>query len=514
MTQPQPTTPLSRPEALTLGGLAAVKVAVHLASTPGYGIFRDEYYYLACARHLAWGYVDHPPLSIALLALLTGLFGDSVWTLRIPMALLGALTVVLTGLIARRLGGGLFAVALAGLAALVAPTLLGMSAFYSMNSLDLFFWACAVYVLAGILREDRPQGWLLFGLIAGLGLMNKFSMAFLGFGVVAGLLLTPHRKHFLDWHLYAGGAIAVVLYLPNLWWQVTHDFAMFEFMRNASSFKNAPISPLQFFLGQVLEFHPLNALLCIAGLGFAAFHPAGRAWRFIAVAFAAIFLVFAFTNGKIYYLAPAYALAYPLGALALERFTAGRTRARAAVLCLLAGTGLILLPLALPLLPPSTTQDYLAFVGLGPRTGERNAGGAPLPQHLSDRFGWPEMAGFFAKAYDALPEAQRQRCQILVGNYGEAGALEYHGAALGLPMPLCAHNNYYYWGLGATGSDTMLVFSGIPPEKLGEYFEQVTEVGRFDHPFAMPYETDKPLYLCEGLKQPLTDVWPQLRRFI
>jgi hypothetical protein len=203
--QQQPTAPLSRPEALTLGGLAAMKVAVHLASTPGYGIFRDEYYYLACARHLDWGYVDHPPLSIALLALLTGLFGDSVWTLRIPMALMGALTVVLTGLIARRLGGGLFAVALAGLAALVAPTLLGISAYFSMNSLDLFFWACAVYVLVGILRDDRPQGWLLFGLIAGLGLMNKFSMAFLGFGVVAGLLLTPYRKHFLDWRLYAGG---------------------------------------------------------------------------------------------------------------------------------------------------------------------------------------------------------------------------------------------------------------------------------------------------------------------
>lgn len=506
--------PLSRGAWLTLGLLALAKVSVHLASTPGYGIFRDEYYYLACARHLDWGYVDHPPLSIVLLAMLTGIFGDSVWTLRIPMALVGAGTVVLTALVARRLGGGTFAMALAGAAALVAPTLLGISAYYSMNSLDLFFWACAVLVLLRILQQDWPQGWLLFGLVAGLGLMNKFSMAFLGFGVAVGLLLTPHRKYYLSWQLYAGGALALLIYMPNLLWQFTHDFAMFEFMHNASSFKNAPNPPLIFLLGQVIEFHPFNALLCVAGLGFALFHPAGRQWRAVALIFVTIFLVFAFTNGKNYYLAPAYVLAYPLGALAVEYASAGWRRVQGALLAALCLGGLITLPVALPLLPPQMTQQYMATIGLAPHAGERAAEHAPLPQHLADRFGWPEFASFVAEAYHRLPAEQQQHCQILVGNYGEAGALEYYGKALGLPAPLCAHNSYYYWQQPDEHGDTMLLFTPIPQERLLEYFDKVTEVGRFVHPFAMPYETNRPLYLCEGVRKPFSGVWPQLRHFI
>lgn len=493
---------------------AGLKVALHAATAPGYGIFVDELYYLDCARYLDWGYVDHPPLSVALLAGIVLLFGDSLWALRLPIAFLGGATIVLVGLIARGLGGGAFAQGLAALSCLAAPILLGLGNFYSMNAIDLFLWAAAGLLLVIILRDHRPGLWIPFGLLAGVGLMNKLSMGFLGAALAVALLLTPERRHFKHWQLYAGGALALLLFLPNIVWQFRNDFATLEFMRNAASDKNMPLTALEFSLAQFIEMHPFNALVWGAGLYFAFAREAGRPWRVFAWIWIALYLFFALTQSKPYYLAPAYLLLLPLGALAWERFTEGRHRARIGLAALLVVGGAASAPLALPLLPIERFIAYQAATGIKPMPAEVGHAGALLPQHFADRFGWPELAAFIGEAYQELPEELRAECDILVDSYGAAGALNYHGKAHGLPEPLATQNNHWIWGRGRESGPVYLVYrSGMTREDLLVYFDEVEELGRFTHPYVLPYRNDIPLYLCTGPNTSLRTLWPVLRRF-
>jgi 4-amino-4-deoxy-L-arabinose transferase-like glycosyltransferase len=511
MTPHTPPSPLAL-RALAL--LAATKALLHIVTAGGYGIFRDELYYLDCARHLDWGYVDQPPLSIFLLWILTGLFGDSLWALRVPVALLGGATVFVVGLATRALGGARFAQALAALAFLIAPTLLGIGNYYSMNAIDLLVAALLAWILARILCEDRPGLWPLFGLIAGVGLLNKFSTALLGAAVVGALLLGPGRRHFREPRLYLGGAIALAIYLPNVIWQFANDFAMLEFMRNAANFKNMATSPPRYLLGQFVEFHPLNALLWGGALAFALAGGPGRRLRPYVFVWLLLFALFALTNGKVYYLAPAYAFIFPAGAIAWEHWLRHRPRLRPAFTGLLAGGGALLAPLAVPLLPVDTYIQYQATLGISPQAAEHSQLNAPLPQHFADRFGWEALVDFVAAEVDRLPEADRARSVILVANYGEAGALNHLGRGRGLPPVLCGHNNHWLWGTGGMEPEVFLVYRNEGPEQLAAFFGEIVEVGRFSHPHVMPYQNDRPLLLCRKPKAPLAEVWPRLKMYI
>jgi 4-amino-4-deoxy-L-arabinose transferase-like glycosyltransferase len=257
---------LDRYDALILAGFALVKIAVHLCTVLPYGMFRDEFYYLDCANHLDWAYVDQPSLSIFLLAAMRAVFGDGLLAVRLPVILAGAGTVVMAGLIAREMGGNRFARFLACLLALISPIVLAMSSFYSMNAFDLLFWAVGAWLLARIFRTGDGRLWPWFGLVAGFGIENKWSMGFFGAALVVALALTEHRKFFRDPRLWIGGAIALALFVPNLVWQATHQFATFEFMRNAAMGKNAANTPWSYAAGQLLLMHPLNAILAVAGL--------------------------------------------------------------------------------------------------------------------------------------------------------------------------------------------------------------------------------------------------------
>ena len=231
-----------------------------------YDFFRDEFYYIACSNHLDWGYVDQPPLSIAALWLNRKILGDSLFALRFPTAVASAALVYLTALIVKELGGGRKAQALVCLSIIIAPIYLILDDFYSMNAFELLFWTGAALILIRILNTGNQKLWLLFGLIAGFGLQNKHSMAFFGLSIVVGLLLSRHRKHFSGKWIWLGGAIAALIFMPNLIWQATHGWASLEFMQNAQRLKSPHLSILGFLLNQVLFQHPVALPLWAIGL--------------------------------------------------------------------------------------------------------------------------------------------------------------------------------------------------------------------------------------------------------
>jgi hypothetical protein len=524
---PVPPAPLNLRDVLFLGAFALAKLVAHLVSVLfiRYGWFGDELYYLDCARHLAWGYVDHPPLAMALLALWTGVFGDGLLAVRLPAYLLGAGTVFTAGLITRELGGRRFAQGLTCLAVLIAGVYLATDSFYSMNAPDKLFWALAIYLVVRIVRRDQPRLWLLFGVVAGLGLLNKYSMGFLGLGLGAGMLLTAQRRQLRSPYLWGGAGIAVLIFLPHLIWEMVHGWPSIEFMHNAMAYKIVGLPLPQFLLGQVLEGHPANLLLWLGGLvvGLLARDGGLRArddgrplrdsglGRMLSLSFLAIFLLLALSGAKVYYLAPAFLLVLPPGAVWFEGLTESHRHWRAVLPAVMVVTGLLVAPMAMPLLRPATYLRYQAALGFGPPVEEHGAQGA-FPQHLGWRFGWPELVEEVARVYDALPPEQRARCGIFSDGYGGAGAINRLGRDYGLPRAICGQNSHWLWGpRDCDGSVMIVCTSSGAREWLGRIFASVEEQGRLRHPYVPAYANDRVIFLCRDAREPLADLWPQLK---
>jgi hypothetical protein len=495
--------------------LSAVKLALHLSLANRYGYFRDELYFLDCGRHLDWGYVDHAPL-IGLLARIALWLGGSLFVLRGLAGLAGAGLVALTMLIAWRLGGDRFAQGLAGLAVLVVPGYLGGDGLFTMNGFERLLWTAAVYTLIRILQTRDPRLWLLFGVLLGLGLMNKHSTVFFGFALLCGLLLTPDRRLLQSPGPWLAAGLALLLFLPNLLWQVHHDFPTLEDLRNVSRIgKNVVLGPVDFVAQQILLMHPLLAPLWLAGL-VALWRGHERRYRALAWTFLVFFVTMFAMKGKNYYLAPMYPMLFAAGAVALEsglarwRPTAGRAWPRAALVVVVAAGGLLIAPLALPLLSPERYVAYESALGITPpKTEVRHSG--PLPQHFADQFGWQELTADVARVYQALPFEERSHAAIFANNYGEAGAINLFGPRYGLPAALCPHQTHFYWGTQGFRGDVLIVLQREKAE-LETACASVEEAGAHAHPWGMPME-NTPIFVCRGLKTPLDVLWPKLKRW-
>jgi hypothetical protein len=490
--------------------IAGLKLGFHLLTARGHGIFRDELYYLACAAHPDWGYVDHPPLSIWLLWLETALFGDSLFAIRLVPALAGAASVFIAGRVARELGGGRAAQRLAALATFGVPFLLAISHFYSMNVLEWLLWSVLAWLAARALRRGDGSGWLAFGAVAGLALLNKLQIVAWAGGLVLGLAATRERHHLARPGLWLGGALAALLFAPHLLWQLHRGWPTLEFIANASTGKIYHASPFEFFSGQIVLLGPWNAPVWLLGLGALLFAPAFARFRALGLAWLVSFTVFAAQGAKVYYLAAAYPPLLAAGAAALEHFVPRRGALVAAggVLALGAVAGALL---AVPVLPPEQIVAWTRRIGISePRTENREHG--ELPPTFADMHGWHELVDTVAGVWEALPEAERGRAAILASNYGEAGAVDRMGRARGLPPAISGHNNYWLWGPGSFDGSVAVVV-GMPREELEEWFEEVEEVAVVRCRWCQPVQNGRPVYVVRRLRGSVEAFWSQLKRY-
>ena len=533
-TQPSPTpsetektqSQTKRATAVLLG-LAALPVLMALVvRDDGYGYFSDTFYYLACSDHLAWGYVDHPPLSIALLALVRATLGDSILALHLLPALAVAGSVFLTGLMARRLGAGTFGQALAALAAVVTPIYMIQAGTYSMNPFDLLFWCLGVYVILGILKSGDPKGWLLFGLIAGFGLQNKLSMGFLLVGLVVALLLTPSRKYIASkvdgklrpgWHLWGGVGLAVLIFLPHLVWQAQNGWPTPGFARTINELYGA--SPLNFMLGQVMGMNVFNFPIWLAGLYFFLFSQRGKAYRVMGIIFVSVFILLIVQHTRAYYLSVAYPMLFAGGAVLVESFFE-RKKWRARILKPLTVTALVAgiastVPVLLPVLPP---EEVLKVVEDMPPE-MRGSLGVPedhveLPQVLASRMCWEGFVAEVARVYETLPEEDQKACVIFAGSYHSAGAIDFLDKEYGLPPARSTHNNYWLWGPGDSSWDVVIIAGAtVTKESLEELFGEVVEAGRTSCKFASGLGRNNPVYICRKMKRPIAELWAEDKHF-
>ncbi|MBI4585948.1 MAG: glycosyltransferase family 39 protein [Planctomycetes bacterium] len=495
--------------------LAGLKLAIHLSTSSNYGIFIDELYFLACGEHLDWGYVDMPPLTGVQTFLARFLFGDSMLAIRLFPSLAGAGIVLMAGAVARELGGGRYAQALAALAALVAPVYLATCSYISMNSIEPLLWMGCIGVLLRMVKSGNTRLWILFGVLGGLGLQNKHTMAIFGCAVVVALLLVSERRLMANRWFLLGGAAAFLIFLPNLIWMVNHGFPHLEQLANIRrNQRNVALSPLEFLGQEIVLLHPLAAPIWIAGLGWLFAGRKARPFRSLGWAYLAALALLLVLKGRVYYLAPAYPMLLAAGAAALEAWFCrpGWSYLRPAYLILLALGGAVTAPMALPILPPETYIAYSRALGLAPPRIE-NRETSDLPQLFADRFGWPEMVAAAARIYRSLPAADQAKTAFFCQDYGSAGAIDFYGPRLGLPKAVSGHLTYWYWGPREHTGEIVIVLGSHKRADLENRYASVVDAAVVSHPYSMRSQNFT-IYLCrEPRGWTLREVWPKLKNW-
>lgn len=495
---------------IAVWALAAAKLLLHLLTATRYGVFRDEMYYVACSEHLAWGYVDQPPLIAFLIWIVRHLLGDSLLALRLLPALAGAALVWMAARLAREMGGGAFAQGLAALAVAVVPLYLVIHHWMTMNAFEPLIWMGCIWCVLRAMNTGETRYWLWFGVIAGVGFETKYSIVFLLLGVLAGVLATPERRFLKSKDLWLGALAALVIFLPDFLWLVRHDFPFLELMHNIRlGHRDVARGPLAFVLDQGMIMNPIVFPLWIGGLVWLFAGREGRRYRIVGITYVVMLATFILLKGKNYYLAPVYAMLFAAGAVALEKITERRWRwSRIVYAILVLAAGVTLAPLSAPVLSPESYIRYQQTIGLEPSKAENQDNG-PLPQYFADEFGWEDMVREVARVYHGLSPDEQARTAIFANGYGEASAIDYFGPKYGLPKAIGKHQNYWYWGPRNYTGDIMIV---LRSDGRGdrEHFKSVEVAGHVAHEYSRRDE-HYDIFLCRGLKWNLQDVWPKMK---
>ena len=486
---------------LTLG----LHVLANLISP--YGFHRDEFLYFAMGRHLDLFRMDFPPAIAILSQAVRGTLGDGLFAIRLVPAACATLLVVLAVLFARELGGGRHAQLLAGLTVLGSPLFMRSGNLFQPVVLDQVAWTLALLALARLCATNDARWWLAIGTACGLGLLAKFSVAFIGFGILLATVATPLRRQLGTRWPWLAGALALVIGAPSLIGQIRLHFPIVLQMRGLSESQLGHVSPLGFVATQLL-FGPGTLLAFVAAVGFVVTGPL-RPFRAVGWACLVVFIVLLALRGKAYYFGPEYPALYAAGAVTLEHVArpALGTALRGGAVILVVAFGLFSLPLGLPILPPEAMAHYAGNIGAARRTNQGEI--RRLPQDYADMLGWEEQVRAVARVYLALPPAERAEAVIVGDNYGEAGALEFYGPRYGLPSPVSAAGTFWQFGPGEKPGSVVIVL-GEEAENLRDYCDSVVLAARVTNPWGVDEEQDVPIVVGRRPRTTLQALWPSL----
>jgi Dolichyl-phosphate-mannose-protein mannosyltransferase len=525
-------TPLLHRESFLAGGMAIIwaialaKLLLHIYFNNRYGYFRDEFDYISCGDHLGWGYVDQPPLIPFLIHINRAILGDSLRSIRLIPALASSFLVVQTAILAREFGGRRFALLLSAIAVVIAPQYLSNGSLLGTNCLEPNLWmGCAYFAILAIKRDD-PRYWVWFGVIAGIGMEEKYSIALFGFGIVVGLLLTAQRRVFLNRWIWLGGLAAFLIFLPNLLWNIHYHFPFIELIRNIKADGRDVVLPLpQFFLQQMFLVSVITAPIWLRGLFSLLFVAPFKPYRALGWCYLVCFTVFFVLHGKSYYLAPIYPMLMAAGAVKLESIIEGsrigeenprprRTWLKYVIIIAMLAIGTYFAPITVPMLSPDRFLAYTKALPVKLPVMEHNHARVPLPQWYADQFGWEEIVAETAVAWNKLTPEERlgKNCGIFAQDYGQAGAIDFLGRKYGLPPALSGHQTWFLWGPRGYSGNCMIVL-GDRRQRLEELWEHVDYVGdSADNPYAL--EKEIAVYICRGPKfGTLDQLWPEVKHW-
>jgi hypothetical protein len=492
----------ARTNTIVLLGIATTVAFVHLLTNNRYGFHRDELQFLSDARHLDWGFVAYPPLTPFLERISLGIFGVSLVGLRLFSVVAQASAIVITGLMARELGGGRLAQIAAALSVALSPLPLFEGTEFQYSTFDYLWWVLIAYFVIRLLKTENPRLWLAIGTTVGIGLMTKYTMCFYVAGILGGLLLTRERRFLINPWFWGGTALAVVIFLPNLLWQLHHGFISLHFLQHIHQRDVGEGRANGFLLDQIRICANLFAApLWIAGLvGFLR----DRRYRLLAWMYLIPLALFLLGKGRGYYLAAAYPMLLAMGAAAGERWVGSMTtlwrRSVSAVFFTgLTAVGLFACAVILPLASDGPLRNFAL----------KNNG------DLREEIGWNDLVKTVAGIRDSLPPEQKQNLGILVGNYGEAGAIEILGPAYYLPTPISMTNSAWLRGYPVPSPSTLIVL-GFSQKSAERAFTSCHLAGHVSNPYGIENEesTDHPeIFVCGGPRLSWPEFWEEYQSF-
>ncbi len=497
-----------------LCGLGFFKLLLHFFSNQQYGYFTDEFYYMAAGDHLEWGFAEGTPLTPAIASLSRWMLGDSLFSIRLFPAIAGAFTVILTGLIARELGGGRLAQALSTIAAIFAPGYLFLHTVLTMNAFEPLLWTTCAYLVIRIIRTGQVSLWVVAGIVAGIGLMNKFSIAFFIASLVTGIFFTPARKILFNRWIILAAILAIIMFTPAILWQIDHGWPFLEHQRESNLYEKKGFTESTFDLlaQQFIWTNPGSVPLWLCGLYYYLGSPAGKPYRALGWSYLIVVGCFILFKGRFYYLFPIYPILFAAGAVFLEP-ELQRPAWKYASFALLIGSGLVFLPVGLPVLPVETLIRYSNAVYQPPSLSRFNVyDPTQAPWHYRIMLGWDEAVEQIAQAYQKLSPQDRAEAGILAWSYDYAGAVDLLGAPYHLPKAISGHTGYYFWGTRDYSGKVMLSLGG-DLNFLRQTFNSVERVAVVKHEKSVGNKSELPIYLCKDIKRPLQEVWPAFKYY-
>ena len=489
-------------DAAILLGIAAAVALLHLLTNNRYGFHRDELQFLSDARHLDWGFVSYPPFTPFVEHISLGLFGLSMVGLRLFAVLGQAVVIVVAGLMAKELGGARLAQVTAALAVAFSPLPLFGGTEFQYTSFDLLWWVLIAYFCIRLLKSENPRWCLAIGALVGMALLTKYSIVFYIAGILAGVVLTPARRYFASRWFWAGVAVALLIFLPNLVWLVRHDFISYHFLQHIHARDVAIGRAKGFWKGQFLICANLAAApLWIAGLiGFLR----EPRYRILALMYLVPLALFAVGKGRDYYVAGAYPMLLAMGAARVERWLGslprwGRRIVEAVYFAVFAFVSAYICAVILPLASSGSLRDFALA-----RNGD-----------LREEFGWDELVRTVARIRDSLPAEQQAHLGITTGNYGEYGAIEILGRAYGLPNPIGTNNSEWLRGY-PTPPPTTLIVLGLSVEQANAIFTGCRVAGHNGNSEGVRNEEsqdDPDIFLCGPPRMPWAVLWKEHQDF-
>ena len=494
-----------------LAALAAAKLLLHVTvnAVTQFGFQRDEFLYLAMGRHLRLWRMDFPP-GIALASnAVRAVLGDSMTSIRMVPALCGTALLVLAVLIARELGGGRFAQGFTALAVLTSPLFLRTGTLLQPVVLDQLAWTAALYALVRLGRANERHWWVLLGVALGFGLLVKFSALIFGFAILLALLATPHRAALRTRWPWIAATIAFAIGSPSVAGQVALHFPIVGQMAELRAAQLDRVTPLAFLAGQ-LEWGPVALLGLVACVALVT-RPRFAQQRLVGWACVFAELVLLSARGKPYYVGSIFPALIAAGAVMLETTADAAPRARPALLrwgvtAATVAFGLIVLPIAIPILSPRDTAAYIGAMKLDFTRMDNQGRLEVLPQDFADMIGWEGQAAAMAHAWEALTPDQRKEAVVGASNYGRAGALDYYGPRYGLPPVISTAGSFWFFGPGTRPGNVALVIED-DDHSLKELWQEVRPVAHIHSEWSVREERDTNIYLCLRPRRTLQEVW-------
>ena len=483
--------------------LSFVKFIIHAFANSNYGFHRDELLHLSASEHLDWGFMEFPPL-IAFIGKLSYVFFDySLWGVRLFPTLAGISILVLCCLIAKELGGKSKAILLSGVCVLAFLPFYRNHTLFQPVAFDQLFWTLGFYFLIKFINSENKKYLIFLGITLGIGLLNKYTILVWAFGIFISLFFYNNGKLFRNKWLYISAFISLLIFLPNIIWQIQHDFPLLKHLHELNESQLDNISPFDFGLQQ-LNF-PFTLIVSLIGIIALINDKRLKKYKVIAISVLIVFFTMWVLQSKAYYIFAIYPVLFASGSVKIESLLTNKPTLIYLVAAVVLLPSIPFIPELTPILPIEKYVDYT--------NKEEVNGRIELTGDYADMFGWEEQVKLVDSVYKSLSIKERKNTILWAENYGEAGALKILGKKYDLPNPISRHGSFWYWGYQNKNADVWISL-GNEKESVENVFEEIKLVKIIKHKYAIGEENGIPLYICRKPKIDIDKWWKDYEEYI